>query len=126
VRSSRVTRAGATRADTDATQPPRLYTGTTEWYPQAGTLALVAGRHPRVQVTRDPELERAIVRGRGVFGPGLPSSKVLHALAIRGAAALDQERQAEGRARDFLISVAKGSSGLDLEGLRSVRDRAWR
>jgi hypothetical protein len=30
------------------------------------------------------------------------------------------------RARDFLISVARGTSGLDLTSLRTVRDRAWR
>ncbi len=29
-------------------------------------------------------------------------------------------------AREFLIGVADGVSGLDLERLRSVRDRAWR
>jgi hypothetical protein len=28
--------------------------------------------------------------------------------------------------RDFLISVAHGTSGLDLDQLRTVRDRAWR
>jgi hypothetical protein len=28
--------------------------------------------------------------------------------------------------RDFLISVANGTSGLDLNQLRDVRDRAWR
>jgi len=31
-----------------------------------------------------------------------------------------------GRGRDFLISVARGTSGLDLHRLRTVRDRAWR
>jgi hypothetical protein len=30
------------------------------------------------------------------------------------------------RARNFLISVADGTSGLDLGSLRTVRDRAWR
>jgi hypothetical protein len=29
-------------------------------------------------------------------------------------------------ARNFLISVADGTSGLDLDSLRTVRDRAWR
>ncbi len=47
-------------------------------------------------------------------------------LAVRGAAALEQDRQAEQRARDFLLEVADGASGLDLESLRTVRDRAWR
>jgi hypothetical protein len=51
---------------------------------------------------------------------------VVHALAVRGAAALDRDREAAERAREFLLSVAEGSSGLDLERLRSVRDRAWR
>ena len=30
------------------------------------------------------------------------------------------------RARNFLISVADGTSGLDLDSLRTARDRAWR
>jgi hypothetical protein len=30
------------------------------------------------------------------------------------------------RARNFLISLADGTSGLDLASLRTVRDRAWR
>jgi hypothetical protein len=85
----------------------------------------MASRHPRVQVTRDRALERAIARGRGVLGPGAPSSQVVHALAVRGAEALERDRQTEGRAHDFLVSVADGSSGLDLERLRDVRDRAW-
>ena len=33
---------------------------------------------------------------------------------------------ATSRARAFLISVAKGTSGLDLDQLRTVRERAWR
>jgi hypothetical protein len=86
----------------------------------------VASRHPRIQISRDPELEQAITRGRSVLGTGVPSSQVVHALAVRGAAALEQDRQAQDRARDFLISVADGSSGLDLKRLRTVRDRAWR
>lgn len=61
-----------------------------------------------------------------MLGPGAPSSKIVHALAVRGAAALDQDREARDRARDFLISAAEGSPGLDLEELRNVRDRAWR
>jgi hypothetical protein len=85
----------------------------------------MASRHPRIQVRRDRELDRAIARGRSMLGPGAPSSQVVHALAVRGAAALEQDRQAESRARDFLISVAEGDSGLDLERLRDVRERAW-
>jgi hypothetical protein len=56
----------------------------------------------------------------------MPSSRVVHELAVLGVAALEQDGKAEEDARDFLLSVADGTSGLDLEGLRSVRDRAWR
>jgi hypothetical protein len=86
----------------------------------------MTSRHPRIQVPRDPELDRAITRARGILGPGAPSSQIVHTLAVRGAAALEQDQQARERARDFLISVAAGTSGLDLDRLRSVRDRAWR
>lgn len=66
------------------------------------------------------------MRGRSLLGTKIPSSRIVHALAMRGAAALEHDHQAQERARDFLISVAEGSSGLDLERLRDVRDRAWR
>jgi hypothetical protein len=36
------------------------------------------------------------------------------------------ETAATSRGRDFLVSVARGASGLDLDRLRTVRDRAWR
>ncbi len=98
----------------------------TQMVSASGYTERVATRHPRIQVPRDPELDRAIARGRSVLGPGVPSSKIVHALAVRGAGALDQDREAKDRTRDFLISAAEGSSGLDLEGLRDVRDRAWR
>lgn len=86
----------------------------------------MASRHPRVQVSRDPELERAIKHGRAVMGgPSMPTSRVVRELALRGAEALDSDRAATQRAVDFAISVADGTSGLDLASLRSARDRAW-
>lgn len=93
--------------------------------PLADTLPLVATRHPRIQVPGDPELQRAVVRGRELVGPGAPASQVIRALALRGAAALDADCEADERAREFLVAVAEGTSGLDLERLRTVRDRAW-
>jgi hypothetical protein len=85
----------------------------------------MASRHRRIQVPCDPELNHAIARARGEFKPGAPSSEIVHALAVRGAQALEQDREAAEHARAFLISVAEGTSGLDLERLRDVRDRAW-
>jgi hypothetical protein len=53
-----------------------------------------------------------------------------------GAIAIEDKRDSQptsdalaaaaSRARAFLISVAKGTSGLDLDQLRTVRERAWR
>jgi len=50
---------------------------------------------------------------------------VVRALALRGAAALRDDEGAARRAPDFLVAAAEGRSGLDLEGLRTARDRAW-
>lgn len=94
--------------------------------PGRGYTDAVPTRHPRIQVPRDPQLDRAIARGRALMGPDVPASQVVHDLALRGleAAEADALQRAEGR--EFLVSVAAGSSGLDLEALRTVRDRAWR
>ena len=92
----------------------------------SGYTTAMATRHPRIQVPRDPALDRAITRGRGIMGAGVSSSKIVHELAVQGAAALERDRESERRAREFLVSVAEGTSGLDLERLRDVRDHAWR
>jgi hypothetical protein len=86
----------------------------------------MASRHPRIQVPGDPALQRAISRARQLVGPDAPASQVVHALALRGADALEADREAQQRATEFLVSVAQGTSGVDLERLRSVRERAWR
>jgi hypothetical protein len=86
----------------------------------------MSSRHPRVQVPVDPVVADAIVRGRRLIGDDVPASQVLRALALRGAEALEADAGAERSARDFLVSVAAGTSGLDLAALRTARDRAWR
>jgi hypothetical protein len=86
----------------------------------------MSSRHRRIQVPRDPDLEKAIRRGRELTGPDVPVSQIVKTLAIRGADALDEDEAAVERSRRFLIDVAEGRSGLDLEGLRTVRDRSWR
>lgn len=85
----------------------------------------MASRHPRVQVPRDPDLERAIKRGRNVLGPSTPTSRVVRELALRGADAFEDDRATMQRAADFALSVADGSSGLNLDSLKTARDRAW-
>jgi hypothetical protein len=51
---------------------------------------------------------------------------VVHDLAVRGVAALEEEAASSQAGRDLLLAVADGLSGLDLDALRTVRDRAWR
>jgi hypothetical protein len=46
-------------------------------------------------------------------------------LALRGADALENDRVATQRAVDFALRVAAGTSGLDLESLKTARGRAW-
>jgi hypothetical protein len=70
-------------------------------------------------------LDRAIKRGRDVLGPSTPTSQVVRELALRGAEAFESDDAAEQRAANFALSVADGTSGLDLESLRTVRERAW-
>lgn len=82
-------------------------------------------RNDRVQVPRDPALDRAIKRGRAAMGPSTPTSKVVRELALRGADAFESDEAAEMKAVDFALSVADGTSGLDLDRLRSARERAW-
>lgn len=78
-----------------------------------------------MQVPRDPALDRAIKRGRAVMGPSTPTSRVVRELALRGAEAFESDEVAQRNAMDFALSVADGASGLDLERLRSARERAW-
>jgi len=82
-------------------------------------------RNDRVQVPRDPALDRAIKRGRAAMGPSTPTSKVVRELALRGADAFEGDEVAERKAMNFALSVADGTSGLDLDRLRSARERAW-
>lgn len=74
----------------------------------------------------DADVARAISSGRRLVGDDMPTSQVLRTLALRGAQALRADREAEQAAQDFLVSVAEGTSGIDLDALRTTRDRAWR
>lgn len=86
----------------------------------------MSSRYPRVQVPVDQEVAQAITQGRRLVGDDAPASQVLRALALRGAQGLEADREAQHAGQEFLVSVADGTSGLDLEALRTVRERAWR
>jgi len=61
-----------------------------------------------------------------VLRAGTPSSQVVHTLAARGAAALDQDRSSAGARPRVPAQLAEGASGLDLDSLRTAREGAWR
>lgn len=56
----------------------------------------------------------------------LPEDELEPIVEIMASRSENDSTAAAGRACNFLISVADGTSGLDLNGLRTVRDRAWR
>lgn len=60
-----------------------------------------------------------------MLGPSTPTSQVVRELALRGAEAFETDETAAQRAVDFALGVSEGTSGLDLESLKTARDRAW-
>jgi len=81
-------------------------------------------KHPRVNVTRDPELNAAISRARPLMN-GAAEATIVHDLAIRGAAALVEDERVRSEALEDLIAWSLGDD-MDRETLRTIDDRAWR
>lgn len=86
----------------------------------------VPTKHPRIAVTKDPELAAALAAVRSDF-EGQPEATVLRALALRGAEALAGDEARRRRLTDELARWATDpASGMDRDALRTVRDTAWR
>jgi hypothetical protein len=74
-------------------------------------------RHPRVQVTVDPELAAAM----NAVDPNPSSrSRLIRDLAIRGAEAERDARRRQDDAIEYLLSIAHGQTGYDFEAARSI------
>ncbi len=58
-------------------------------------------------------------------GRSTPISRIVRELALRGAEAFEGDQAAAQGAAEFALSAADGTSGLDLESLKSARERAW-
>ncbi len=91
----------------------------------------MATSHPRIQVTEDPELTRALRSAAPHLPPGLPRSQQVRELAIAGARSL-AERPAHSEAqREALLERLVGrfmkpeTSGIDWDLLRDGKLRAW-
>jgi hypothetical protein len=77
----------------------------------------MATRHPRVQVTVDPELAEAMA---AVDAHPKSRSRLIRDLALRGANALAEEQQRRSEAREFFHKVATGEIDYDFHALTEV------
>jgi hypothetical protein len=75
-----------------------------------GTLLVIPTRHPRVQVTVDPELAAAL---EAVDERGRSRSRLLRDLALRGAAVARAERERRQAARAGLLRIVRGETDYD-------------
>jgi hypothetical protein len=87
-------------------------------------------RHRRIQVTEDPELERALRSAAPHLPPGLSRSGQVRQLAIVGARNLAGDADSEARRHELLERHAKRfehpeDAGIDWELLRTGKQRAW-
>src|SRR6188472_509153 len=59
-------------------------------------LRVMPTRHPRIALTRDPELDAALKAAARVFGPSKPAATLARELVLRGAqAVVDEDPAAE-------------------------------
>jgi hypothetical protein len=77
----------------------------------------MASKHPRVQVTVDPELAEAM---GAVDAHPKSKSRLIRDLAVRGAAATAEDRERRERAKETLRKIASGEIELDFTGAREA------
>lgn len=87
-------------------------------------------RHPRIQVTEDPELARALRAAAPHLPAGLSRSRQVRELAIEGARHLAGAHQTEAQRRALLQALAESfehpeTAGIDWDLLRDGKRRAW-
>lgn len=77
----------------------------------------MATKHPRVQVTVDPELAEAMA---AVDAHPKSRSRLIRDLVLRGAEATQEDRVKREEAKEFFRKVARGEIDLDLTGAREA------
>ncbi len=100
-------------------------TATHRWY-----TGLVATSHPRIQVTEDPELARALRAAAPHLPAGLSRSRQVRELAIAGARHIADEPPTEEQRTMLLEGLAASfmkpeTAGIDWDLLRDGKLRAW-
>lgn len=88
-------------------------------------------RHPRIQVTEDPELARALRSAAPHLPAGLSRSRQVRELAIAGARHLAEAPKTARERRARLERLAESfekpaTAGIDWDALREGKRRAWR
>ncbi len=77
----------------------------------------MATKHPRVQVTVDPELAEAMA---AVEPQPKSRSRLIRDLALRGAEVAAEERKERHKASEVLDKIATGEIDLDFTGAQEA------
>ncbi|MHB1809852.1 MAG: hypothetical protein ACYCU0_11220 [Solirubrobacteraceae bacterium] len=90
----------------------------------------MATSHPRIQVTEDPELRRALRAAAPRLRPGLPRSQQVRELAIIGARHIAEEPMSDERREELLERMASHfeepeTAPWDWDVLREGKRIAW-
>ncbi|MGH2913070.1 MAG: hypothetical protein ACRDJ3_11420 [Solirubrobacteraceae bacterium] len=90
----------------------------------------MATSHPRIQVTEDPELARALRSAAPHLPPGLSRSRQVRELAIAGARHFAGEQPTDERRRELLEGLAgyferPETAPWDWDMVRDGKLRAW-
>jgi hypothetical protein len=86
-------------------------------YRDGGTLASMATKNPRIQVTVDRALAAALAE---VDPHPKSKSRLIRDLALRGAEVAREDRRRREEARKFFLKVARGEIELDMTGAREA------
>jgi hypothetical protein len=87
----------------------------------------VPTKHPRIAVTCDDELRTALDQAAAVTGANVPRARLVHDLAVRGAASLvtEQNDRAARLKRLADMSTGKLPAPWDRDVLARIDELAW-
>jgi hypothetical protein len=87
-----------------------------------GTLLLVPTSHPRVQLTLDPELARAVDRAGALLDSPRGRAGLIRTLALRGAEEISYQAESESRVRAQAIEELLAHDFSQLSDIVTTRE----